>query len=180
MSNPREAAVRLVVFCPHNDAAAPIQDYQSLLFTSGMKGALSFPVCAVLGKAVEPLSKGELKGLASRLREIRSDDPFVVGPPSLVEAPAEPAGTLGIPLYESAMIPRIAIDRMPGRLEPFDSPGILIAAASRREQLESAASPFPLRFRAGYVANLLIRRTSVGAAGLSYEWDRGLPVWMPK
>jgi len=55
-----------------------------------------------------------------------------------------------------------------------------IAAAPGAFPIDSIDSPFPLRFRAACVANLLLRRMRDGVPGLSYEWTRGSPVWLPK
>ncbi|MFA5187702.1 MAG: hypothetical protein WC551_14580, partial [Patescibacteria group bacterium] len=40
-------------------------------------------------------------------------------------------------------------------------------------------SAFPLRFRAGFVANLVVWPADHGEAGLSFCWERGTPVWLP-
>jgi hypothetical protein len=180
MNRAGTAYVRLVVFCPHNDVVAPIQDYQSCLFAAGTEGALSFPVCAVLGKTEKPLSRPELKSLAASLRKLRADASFDINAPAIVDVPLEPARTFGCALFGSSLVPSIHVDLPLVSFEPFDAPLLLLAAGRTNVSAGLDERLFPLRFRAGYVANCVFRRAGTGAEGFSYEWEQGLPVWLPK
>ena len=174
-----ESTVRLVILIPHDDTVAPIQAYQSRLFAAGLRGALSLPACVILGRTPHPLRKEELKTLASNLRGFNPTAPFVICEPLSIPVDQEPAGILGIPLLACPITPALSLGAA-AAFEPLETPVMPLAAGPGAFSINSADSPFPLRFKAGCVANLVLRRLTAGVTGLSFEWERGAPVWMPK
>lgn len=182
---------RLVALFPHEDAAASIHAFRRRLFAEGFPGAFSLPLCAPLFSCERPLPLGELKIVARLIREARGLSRFAASRP--VELPWPYRRDRGFPerLIVSPLEPKLPDF---GSREPYSPLGLIVAADTGTEEpspdwmmkalegptKEAFAEVFPVVFRAAFVANIAIKPLETGASGLSFEWKRGTPAWLPK
>ncbi len=171
------APLRLVSLFPHDDAAAAIHAYRRKLFAAGVLGALSLPLCVPLFRAEAPLTKQDLKQLAAALRETRTEPAFFVEQPRCQAADKSLEGLFGDRFLACPVAPSWEAASSPYPLIP---PVLPISDASEPDLFTAIEDPFPFRFRAAYVCNLLIRPIAVGEPRLSFEWELGAPAWLPK
>jgi len=179
---------RLVALFPHDDFLRPIRAYRSRLFASGYTGAHSFPPCIPLGFTEEPLKRDQLSNLAAHLRQRAEagSGHFHLG------KPGEPkllgtTGFLHIPMRLNPLIHELPSDI---HLDTLVEPDFILCLLSpqgsamppvRADKVDPGLLElnFPLRFRAAFVANLVLWPATYGVAGLSFCWERGNPVWLP-
>jgi hypothetical protein len=180
MSGSGEYSLRLVAFSPHRDAAAIVQRLQSDWYRAGAFGALALPACVILGTAVRPLKKDELKGIACALRVLRGDRFFEAGAPRPALPGDEMSQTLGTEIHVCPLSPLLMAERVAAEFHPFSEPKLLFAVGTPGQPTIPASDLFPIRFRAGFVSNLVLRPAADGVPDLSWEWEFGLPVWLPK
>lgn len=180
MNRGPETLTRLIALFPHDDAAAAAHAVRSRLFTEGIAGAYSLPLCAPLGTATRPLKNAELKEMARIIRSQRADTPFEFDSPSVVD---DPANLLGSPVFfilGCALRPCVALSASPD-FTPCVQPALILSLIQKLDATNlNGPYPFPLFFRAAYLANLIVKPLSGGTSGLSFEWEVGRKVWLPK
>jgi len=185
---------RFVAFYPHDDFLRPIRAYRSHLFASGYAGAFSFPACILLGSAPDALKRGQLNSLAVYLRQQAENASgyFSLSSPKHAKHMEEPDLTY-IPMQLHPGHNRLPVD-FP--VDPFVEQDFILCLTDPMDSTKqvTTADPlvtpvhmdpllkepsFSLRFRAGFVANLVVWPANNDGTMLSFFWERGNPVWLP-
>jgi hypothetical protein len=185
----KKEVYHFIIIVPHRDSLKPLEEYRTKLFTAGFFGAWSFPTAAPLASVSLPLDREELKELARNIRELtkKTDGKIHSTGNACVKFTME--GTeeeeqeyssfygsgLSLPIEES-LFPLTAKAKI---LKTFSPPVLCAALIGSGERPPSEEGP-ALSFRAASLANLAIRPLESGAAGYSFEWKIGTPVWLPK
>ncbi|MFA6508740.1 MAG: hypothetical protein WCT14_21755, partial [Treponemataceae bacterium] len=133
--------------------------------------------------ASRALKIDELKELARTIRTARADTLFEFTAPLQMCDSDSPASdlinTADSLIFVAPLLPNVEAFQN-AAFKPYKNPALLLAVAERNTQQLTAESPFPLRFRAAYVANLIITPLAIGSAGRSFVWEQGRPAWLQK
>ena len=171
--------LRLLALVPHRDARRILRAWSASLFSAGLCGAWSFPWVMPVATLKRPLSGGELKSLAHKLR-LETDlagGKFTTGPSTIAELSGNsvfgPAVNMGLSDsffdFGDAVMERV-------------SPLVIGCALCQTGAPPDVNSPC-LSFRAAALANMCFRPLSShnGAYNdFSFEWEIGKPHWLPK
>lgn len=178
---------RFIVLIPHRDTVKTLEAYRRRLFCAGIMGAYSFPLAAPLGTVSRPFTGEELKTLARSLRAVTAADgrngKITIRERGVLPSPLHGTVFFGLTLDLSPVGGFLAPD-VPLDIAWF--PSIVLCTGVLSINADSAEEPLPdipppsCFFRAAMVANMVIRPLSSGAAGYSFEWKIGVPVWLPK
>jgi hypothetical protein len=177
--------LRLIVLIPHRDYAKLLEAYKKGLFSAGIIRACSFPMLAPLATVSRAFKKEELKDLACALRKLSAkhgrEGKITAKKLGVLTYPPENLSLIGLELDLQApdLTHEALIQRFPslllcaGLVSQGDLPRL-------QEKQASAPLPPPSFFRAAMIANMVLRQLDAGAAGYSFEWKIGEPVWLPK
>jgi hypothetical protein len=178
---------RLVAFFPHDDFLRPIHAYRSRLLASGYTGAFSFPACIPLGSAKEALTRDQLISLAAYMRHHAESTSgyFNLSSPG----PAKRLKELDFfytPMQLNPIQLNPTLHQVPSEIsfDPFGSSDFILCLTDPSDPPDQGEPDledldFPLRFRTGFVANLVVWPADQGETGLSFCWERGNPAWLP-
>ncbi|MHB9293974.1 hypothetical protein Holit_03093 [Hollandina sp. SP2] len=182
--------LRFIVLIPHRDSGRLFWEYRQELFAAGIVGAYSFPSVAPLAVVSQAFTKEDLQVLAHTLREISVQD----GRGGKIST--QELGCLGYSAYTHTgqakydltifgTLLDLPIPEFSNPMVVYQFPKLVLAAGLIKAEVGEALlndilpkAPV-LFFRAGMVANMVFRPLSSGAAGYSFEWRIGTPVWLP-
>jgi hypothetical protein len=144
-----------------------------------MIGAYSFPIVAPLAVVSRAFTQEELKRLASVLRELSAsperDGKITVGESQSLLFPPE---ALSLRFFGLGL--DLPIPNFPSESVIYQFPSLLLCAGLQSAPEPPSAVQEPsCFFRAAMVANMVFHPLSSGAAGYSFEWKIGAPVWLP-
>lgn len=189
----------MLVLVPHRDIRRLLREWSAGLFSAGLPGAWSFPWVAPLAFPDSPLSGGEMKTLARKLRQ--NNGQFWAKKPVSVPFQAEIPGTEQIYLYGLALEASIGAEEERGALSETSLP--IIGAALHYGPLPDGLPPPPeISFRAAALANMSFsplqgmiasEKSCFGPRSegspeaqrfentcFSFEWSIGTLYWLPK
>ncbi|MDR1986881.1 MAG: hypothetical protein LBP88_07935 [Treponema sp.] len=181
--------LRFIVLIPHRDSGRLLWDYRRELFAAGLVGAYSFPGVAPWAVVSQAFTQEDLQALARTLRDMSVQD----GRGGKIST--QGLGSLGYSAYTHTGQAHYDLTIF-GPLLDLPSPDfshpqvvyrfprlVLAAGLIKAEAGEAPLKDLPkapvLFFRAGMVANMVFRPLSSGAAGYSFEWRIGTPLWLP-
>jgi len=181
MKNNRSDPIQLLALVPHRDIRVSLRAWSASLFSSGLRGAWSFPWVMPLATLKRPLSGVELKSRALMLRQTigLSGGKFTTGPSAIAALSDNFVFGLSVNMelsdsffdFEDAVIRRV-------------SPLVIGAALCKAGSLPDVNCPAPsISFRAAALANMCFRPLpSCGNASddFSFEWEIGKLHWLPK
>jgi hypothetical protein len=189
---------------PHRDSQNILDDYRRKLFAAGFMGAYSFPAAAPLALLSGPLSKGELKKIASEIRDstLKNEGKITASGIGLVRCPENtPFGgsTFYGPLLDFSaeglsglanekafyIFPKLilcAAITSVSATKTADTDAISdIKTSPIAPKDEQLPAEFPeLSFRAAMVSNLAISPLKSGAVPYSQKWSMGPGCWLPR
>ena len=174
-------SLQLLALVPHRDVRVSLRAWSASLFSSGLRGAWSFPWVMPIAALKRPLSGAELKSRALMLRQtIGLSGGKITTGPSAVAALSDIfifGPLVNIELsdnffdFEDAVIKCV-------------SPLVIGSALCKACSLPDANCPAPrISFRAAALANMCFRPLpSHGGASddFSFEWEIGKLYWLPK
>jgi hypothetical protein len=175
--------VRFLVLLPHRDSRNILEDYRRKLFAEGLLGAYSFPPAAPLALLSGPLSKEELKKIASEIRDLtlKNEGKITASGTGLVSCPENtPIG--GSAFYGPLL--NFSIESLSGLANEktlFIFPKLILCAAivTKDGQIPPVEAP-EFGFRAAMASNLAISPLKSGATPYSLKWSLGPVCWLPK
>ena len=201
MIDDERGIVRLVALFPHEDAQRELRFLRARLFRRGIAGARALPLFAPLDdtflqscglQASRPASRIALALVARALAEALDHSGHLDRAGSQVDDEFPDPGAVADRergnkafRFSSAESALSAWSAYPSsllvlRLHP-PAPSLVMAVLRKGDDLRQAdfLGSAPVRFNAAFVANLAIRRLEADKSGLSFEWERGAPVWLP-
>lgn len=176
----RTQVSHFIIIVPHRDSLKPVEEYRTQLFTAGVCGALSFPVCAPLACVSRPFSRLELKELAANIlsRAAKTGGKLQTSTAAFARCPLAgyffgPRLDLAIP---EAAIPETAREKV---LCAYAPPVLCAALVDSSEDRAFGQAPV-VSFRAAFLTNLSVRPLPGADTQYSFEWRMGGPVWFAR
>jgi hypothetical protein len=182
LENKEKDVLRMAVLIPHRDARKLARAWSSELFAAGLSGAWSFPWTVPLAVLQKPLSRGELKTLALKLRTLsleQEQSGMIRAEAVTSELPFLPGFSLYGPVLnlkiDFTFFEKSVTDKI---IRLF--PSLILASALVEDNtglMKTAAvsAPPALSFRAAAVANMSYKVTDTAA----FTWKIGQPAWLP-
>ena len=169
-------ASHYIILIPHREVLGELEKYRQRLFSLGLYGAYSFPLCAPIASVSRPFCLKELKELANNIRKtsMENDGKIITGT-NIYQKSGLPGNTGELSFFGPELnIGKIQLIESDKLLSAFSPPLICTALVDANKDCEQVPA---LSFRAACIANLAIRMLE--GTYLSFEWKIISPVWLP-
>lgn len=179
MNKTNDHLYRFIAFFPHQDALLPLQNLRRQVTAVGFAGAYSFPICAPIAAVDTAQPLATLRQHAQKLENSGKKPRFCLTAPQPFDFGSLAPDCNGL----VALSCPLAITGDPGlSILPLII-GLAPNAAEENFFTEigmGAQEIFPLRFNAGYVANLQVSVGKPKEAFFIAQWRIGKPLWLSK